>query len=192
MKILIIEIILLIIFLIFFTIGFYLIYRQVALVKKGEFRNKDRFQCIIYGFIFSLAVLVVIAVAFIFAVKTPELWESTPPDIHPLVLLIPFVSCLIYITVYPLIDFLFIALSKETDEGLTPFHRFISLKLINRFKTKAIAILVALFFYIFIFPKTIIGTLEALRSETLMFILFPAAFNMVSDLKRPGLPWCVL
>ena len=151
MKILIIEIILLIIFLIFFTIGFYLIYRQVALVKKGEFRNKDRFQCIIYGLIFSLAVLVVIAVAFIFAVKTPEFWETTPPDIHPLVLLIPFVSCLIYITVYPLIDFLFIALSKETDEGLTPFHRFISLKLINRYKTKAIAILIALFFYIFIF-----------------------------------------
>ena len=118
MKILIIEIILLIIFLIFFVIGFYIIYRQVALVKKGEFRTKDRFQCVIYGFIFSLAVMVVIGVAFIFAVKTPELWGTTPPEVNPLILLIPFVFCLIYISFYPLIDFLFIALSKESDEEI--------------------------------------------------------------------------
>jgi len=150
-KILIIEIILLIIFLIFFVIGFYIIYRQVALVKKGEFRTKDRFQCVIYGFIFSLAVMVVIGVAFIFAVKTPELWGTTPPEVNPLILLIPFVFCLIYISFYPLIDFLFIALSKESDEGLTPFHRFISKKIINRFKKTPIKIMVAFTFYVFVF-----------------------------------------
>ena len=159
MKILIIEIILLIIFLIIFAFGFFLIYRQVALVKKGEFRNKDRFQCIIYGFIFSLAIMVVVAVGFIFAVKTPELWPNTPPDIDPLVLLIPFMFSLAYMTVYPLIDFLFIALSKESDEGLTPFQRFISLKVINKFNKKLVAVLIALSFYlvVFILPPIILS-----------------------------------
>jgi len=146
-TILIIEIILLIIFLIFFVIGFYIIYRQVALVKKGEFRNKDRLQCVIYGFIFSLAVMVVIDVAFIFAVKT----FTTLPEVNPLILLIPFIFCLIYISFYPLIDFLFIALSKESDEGLTPFHKFISKNIINRFKKTPLKILIAFTFYVFVF-----------------------------------------
>jgi HEAT repeat protein len=147
-KILILEIILLIIFLIFFAIGFYIIYRQVALVKKGEFSNKDRLQCVIYGLIFSLAVMVVIGVAFIFAV---ELGGPALPEVNSLILLIPFVFCLIYISFYPLIDFLFIALSKESDEGLTPFHRFISVKIINRFKTTPMKIMIAITFYVFVF-----------------------------------------
>ena len=138
MKILVIEIILLLVFLIFFIIGFYIIYRQVALVKKGEFRNKDRIQCIFYGIIFSLSILVVFTVAVIYAVRTDEFWEpqTTPPEVHPLALLIPFICCLGYITFYPMIDFLFIALSKESDEGLTPFHKFISDKIINISRNK--------------------------------------------------------
>ncbi len=157
MTILIIEIILLIIFLIFFVIGFYIIYRQVALVKKGEFRNKDRFQCVIYGFIFSLAVMVVIGIAFIFAVKT----FTALPVVNPLILLIPFVFCLIYISFYPLIDFLFIALSKESDEGLTPFHKFISIKIINRFKKTPLKILIAFTFYVSVFflPPFLLSTI---------------------------------
>jgi HEAT repeat protein len=95
--------------------------------------------------------MVVIGVAFIFAVKTPSLWDSTPPEVNPVVLLIPFIISLIYISIYPLIDFLFIALSKESDEGLTPFHRFISSKIINRFKGTPIKITAALAFYLFIF-----------------------------------------
>jgi len=155
-KVLIIEIILLIIFIIFFAIGFFIIYRQVALVKKGEFYNKDRLQCIIYGFIFSLSVMIVVAVGFIFAT---ELWGTTETEINPLVLLIPIIFCLVYLTFYPLIDFLFIALSKESDEGLTPFHKFISRNLLNRFKNKTPALLIALFFYIvvFIIPPILIS-----------------------------------
>ncbi|MFX1488242.1 MAG: HEAT repeat domain-containing protein [Promethearchaeota archaeon] len=144
----IIEIILLIIFIILFIFGFYIIYRQVALIKKGEFNFKDRFQCIFYGFIFSLAVTVVIAVAFIFAA---QFWEITTIVVNPLVLLLPFILCLIYITIYPLIDFLFIAFSKESDEGLTPFHKFINKNLIQRFEKKVIAVLIAILFYILIF-----------------------------------------
>ena len=156
MRILIIEIILLIIFLFFFAFGFYLIYHQVSQVKKGEFRNKDRFQCIIYGLIFSLAVMLVVSIGFIYTVSTPDLWQESPPDINPLVLLIPFIFCLGYITVYPLIDFLFIAVSKESDEGLTPFHGIISSKLIHKFKKKPLAFLIAISFYFLIFVNNYI------------------------------------
>ncbi|MFX1301916.1 MAG: hypothetical protein ACFE9X_01020 [Promethearchaeota archaeon] len=159
----VIEIILLIVFIIFFFIGFYIIYRQVALVKKGEFRNKDRFQCIFYGIIFSLSIMLVFSVAVIYAVRSPEFWDpaTTPPDVPPLALLIPFTFCLIYITFYPMIDFLFIATSRESDEGLTPFHKFINKNIIKISKNKLGNLLIALAFYIlvFILPPIILSLL---------------------------------
>lgn len=146
------EIILFLIFVGFFFIGFFLIYKQVSLVKKGEFNTRDRLQCIIYGFIFSLAVMVVISMAFIFAVKTPDFWQGSsipPPDISPIVILLPFIVCLTYISIYPLIDFLFISLSGDRDEGLTPFHKFLSKNIINISKSKFISIFMALLLYLF-------------------------------------------
>ena len=161
MNNLLIELILFIIFIVFFIIGFIIIYRQVALVKKGEFNTKDRLQCLIYALIFSTAVMIVIAMAFIFAVNTPEFWQGslvTPPDVNPLSLLIPFAFCLGYISVYPLIDFLFIALSSESDEGLTPFHKFIGNKIINRSKSKIISVIMAILLYLlFIIPPLLLS-----------------------------------
>ena len=71
------SIALVIIFLIVLIIGTLLIYFQVALVLKGEFKLKDRLQCIIFGMIFSFAVMIVVAMAFIFAIKTPEFWKTS-------------------------------------------------------------------------------------------------------------------
>jgi HEAT repeat protein len=157
------EIILLILFFIFFLFGFWIIYKQVALVKKGEFNIKDRLQCLIYGFIFSSAVMIVLAMGFIFAVKTPEFWENssiTPPDINPLTILLPFILCLVYISFYPFIDFLFIAFSKEQNEGLTPFHRFFSKNFINKNNNKIISIINAsLLYLLFILPPIIFSFL---------------------------------
>jgi hypothetical protein len=156
-----IELILFIIFIVFFIIGFIIIYRQVALVKKGEFNTKDRLQCLIYGLIFSTSVMVVIAMAFIFAVKTPEFWQGssmTPPEVNPLSLLLPFTFCLVYISIYPLIDFLFIALSSESDEGLTPFHRFIGEKIINLSKSRIISVCMAfLLYFLFVIPPLLLS-----------------------------------
>ncbi|MFX0008780.1 MAG: hypothetical protein ACFE9R_00580, partial [Candidatus Hermodarchaeota archaeon] len=150
------ETILVIIFIAFFIIGFIIIYKQVALVKKGEFNLKDRFQCLFYGFIFSLSVMLVFSMAFIFAVETPEFWQGSsiiPEKVNPSFLLLPFILSLGYMTFYPLIDFLFIALSSETDEGLTPFHKFIGRNLINRSKNKKKSILIALLLYsLFLIP----------------------------------------
>ena len=148
------SIALVIIFLIVLIIGTLLIYFQVALVLKGEFKLKDRLQCIVFGIIFSFAVMIVVAMAFIFAIKTPEFWktsETGPPEIHPYYLLIPFGICLAYITFYPLIDFLFIALSDESDEGLTPFHKFIGDKIINKSPNKLIRVILAVGFFLGIF-----------------------------------------
>ncbi|MFX1268498.1 MAG: hypothetical protein ACFFAK_11110 [Promethearchaeota archaeon] len=145
-----VELILIIISILIFIFGYFIIYRQVALVKKGEFNIKDRLQCIIYGIIFSLADMIVVPMGFMFAIG----------PISPLTLLVPFIVCLIYISAYPLIDFLFIALSKETDEGLTPFHKFIGKYFINRSKNKLIAFLMAIFLYsLFIIPPLLLTIL---------------------------------
>ncbi|MFX1596713.1 MAG: HEAT repeat domain-containing protein, partial [Promethearchaeota archaeon] len=154
-----VEFIILIAFIIFFIIGFYLIYRQVALVKKGEFSYKDRIQCIIYGIIFSSSIMVVFAVAVIFILRTPEFWQITPPELNPLALIIPFTFSLLYISFYPMIDFLFIALSQESDEGLTPFHKFISNRIINLSNNRFVNVLIALGFFllVFIFPPIILS-----------------------------------
>jgi hypothetical protein len=50
-----------------------------------------------------------------------------------------------------MIDFLFIALSRESDEGLTPFHKFINKNIINISKNKLGNLLIALTFYILVF-----------------------------------------
>ena len=137
----------------FFLLGFYIIYKQVALVKKGEFNIRDGLQCLIYGLIFSMAVMIVMGMAFVFSIETPEFWENSPtppPDLQPLILLIPFLTCFVYIAIYPLIDFLFIALSEESDEGLTPFHKFIGDRFINKSDKKPVRVIMAIISYLMI------------------------------------------
>lgn len=155
------ELILIILFFLFFLFGFWIIYKQVALVKKGEFNIRDRLQCLIYGFIFSSAVMIVVAMGFIFAIKTPEFWENSsikPTDINPLTILLPLFLCLVYISLYPLIDFLFIAFSEEHNEGLTPFHMFLSKNFINISRNRIVSILMAILLYlIFIIPPFILS-----------------------------------
>ncbi|MFW9772919.1 MAG: HEAT repeat domain-containing protein, partial [Candidatus Thorarchaeota archaeon] len=109
---------------------------------------KDRLQCTIYGILFSLATMIVISMGVIFTIE----------NVNPLVLLIPFIICLIYMSIYPLIDFLFIALSKESDEGLTPFHKFISENIINKSKNKIVSFIIALLLYsLFIIPPILLS-----------------------------------
>ena len=147
-----IEIIILVLFFLIFGVGFFLIYKQVALVKKGELTFKDRLQCLIYGFLFSSGIMVVISMGFIFTDNT----------VNPLILTIPLFICLVYISFYPLVDFLFIALSKDSDEGLTPFHSFLSHRFINLFNSKVLSALMAVLLYLIWILPTIILTLIGL------------------------------
>ncbi|MHA1375378.1 MAG: HEAT repeat domain-containing protein [Promethearchaeota archaeon] len=146
-----------IIFIVFFFMGFFIIYKQVALVKKGEFRFIDRLQCMLYGFLFSIAVMVVVGMAFIFADNT----------LHPLILIIPFSICLVYISIYPLIDFVFIAVSEETDEGLTPFHRYLSKNIINKSGNRIISALMAILLYLFLIIPPLLISLLGFPFQTL-------------------------
>ncbi|TFF92987.1 MAG: hypothetical protein EU544_06545, partial [Promethearchaeota archaeon] len=153
------SITLFLLFLLFLFLGFFIIYKQVALVKKGEFTIFDLIQCVFYGVIFSMSVMVVLGMAFIFAVNTPSFWEpselnpnpASPPDISPLWLMTPVLVCLAYISFYPLVDFLYIALSEESDEGLTPFHKFLGENIINRWNNKSLSIISAIGFYLLVF-----------------------------------------
>ncbi len=156
----IIFLLLLISFIGAFFFGLIIIKKQVALIKKGEFSYKDRLNCVIYGIIFALAVLIVEGMGFIIAIESPDYWtNTTPPEFHSEYFLIPFIICLFYISIYPLIDFLHMALIKTGDEGLTPFHKFFGEKIINKTNNKVINILIAICFYavIFIIPPIVLS-----------------------------------
>ncbi len=109
-----------------------------------------------------MAVMVVVGMAFIFTLETPEFWENSPtppPDLNPLFFLVPFITCLIFISIYPLIDFLFIAFNKNSEEGFTPFHKLIGRKIINISNKKNISVIIAITFYfgVFLLPPLILS-----------------------------------
>ena len=108
--------------------------------------------------------MVVIVMAFIFTVKTPEFWTNpsiTPPDIHPVAFLLPFFICVLYISIYPLIDFLFIAFSGKSSEGLTVFHKFLSKYFINLSKNRFVSIIMAIILYtLFALPPVLLSFLN--------------------------------
>ncbi len=157
------EISLIIIFVIVSILGAYLIYRQVALVKKEELSWMDFAKCGFYGIIFSSAVMIVIGMAFIFAINSPDLWEYSvikpQKTINPLMLFIPLTICLVYITIYPLLDFIYISISSESKKGLTVFHNRLGETLINRFDSQNISILLAigLYFLMFFLPPLLMS-----------------------------------
>lgn len=157
------EIVLIFIFFIVLIIGAYMIYRQVALVKKGELTWIDYAKCGFYGLIFSSAVMIVVVMAFIFAINSPDLWEYStikPQEtINPIIFFIPMITCLIYITLYPLIDFIYLAASSRSKKGLTIFHKILGETIINRFNSKIVSVFIAIGFYfiVFIIPPLLIS-----------------------------------
>ncbi len=158
----ILEISFVIIFIVLVVFGFFIIYKQVSLIKKGEFSFKDRLLCLIYAIFFAMGVSVVIGMAIIFTLETPEFWENSttpPPKFNPIFFLVPFFTCLIYISIYPIIDFLLIAMNLEHEKGFTPIHSFIEDKIINYSPNKSGRIAIAIFFYLgaFIGPPLILS-----------------------------------
>ncbi len=148
----ILEIVLIVTFMATILLGTIIIYKQIALVKKGIIKKIDLIQCVFYGFIFGVSTLIVIVMAVFFTINNADFWKDStigPPTLNPLFLLIPLIICLIYLTIYPLIDFLFIALSEKTHEGLTPFHKAIGRNVINRKNSKkTTSLLRAVTFYL--------------------------------------------
>ncbi|MHA1802965.1 MAG: HEAT repeat domain-containing protein [Promethearchaeota archaeon] len=145
------ELVFVLIFIGFSIFGFIIIYRQVNLIKKGEFTLKDRLFCFIYAIFFAMGASVVIGMAIIFTIETPDFWETSetpPPTFNPLFFLIPFFACLGYISIYPLMDFLFMALNKRTERGFTPIHEFIEDKIINLKENHVVRIIISVLLYL--------------------------------------------
>jgi len=162
--------------------GFFLIYKQVSLVKKGEFTISDGLQCIIYGLIFGLAVIVILAMIIIFIVNTPDLWQSgqIPPEVSPYALILPMLASMIYITFYPLFDFIFIAWTESESEGLTPFHEFFGRKIINRFdKPYSLIVAVLLYLGIIVLPPILIWQITALFGSQLRGVVVWSSWMLV-------------
>ena len=81
--------------------------------------------------------MVVVGMAFIIAIESPDFWvDMAPPRFQSELSLVSFMVCLIYISLYPAIDFMFIATSDKSNEGLTPFHKYLGEKLLNRTNNK--------------------------------------------------------
>ncbi len=181
------SIVLFLLFIGFFAFGFFIIYKQVALVKKEEFGLIDVLQCLFFGFIFSSSISIVVGMAVIFAVEEPSFWENSatpPPEINPLFLIIPLLVCLIYISIYPLIDFLYIALNEENEEGLTPFHKFLAKNVFNRFSDKKFRIVAAIVLYcIIIVPPFIFWAYGMYVGPTVIpFIMILITFTITYPL----------
>jgi len=138
--------------------GFYLIYQQIKLVKEEIFSIWDYLKCFIYGFIFASGVIIIITMMLIFAYKDittlPE--PSVIGDNISGLLLAPIFYLMVFLLLFPLVDFLYMAHS-DNNKGLSAFQEFIAEKLIHRIKKPLrYLVAVALWFFFSILPPIIL------------------------------------
>ncbi len=140
--------------LIAFGIGYYLMSSQVKLVKKEIWKFRDSIKCVIFGIFFAMGFIIIIAMMETIILETQDMvYDGQAPYI-----LYPILICLIFITIYPLFDFLFMAKS-ETELSVIPVQKPFE-KLIKSVK-KPYTYLVALGLYlvVFILPLFLFGLL---------------------------------
>ena len=139
------TILLVMVFVILFGVGYYIIALQVKLVKKEVWNNFDRLKCGIFGLVFAFAILIIITMAVTFFNGTqPWGYQETGS-----ILLTSLMVCLVFITIFPLIDFLSMARNQEVT-ALTPFQEFLEVHIINKFKPP-VSYIVAFLLYVLMF-----------------------------------------
>ncbi len=146
---------LIIVFIVLFCAGYYIIALQVKLVKKEIWGLADRIKCGIFGLIFAFAMLIVITMAVTFFNYTRGVYRNTGS-----ILLTSFMVCLLFITLFPLVDFLAMARTQEVT-ALTPFQEVLEVHIINKFKAP-FSYVVAFLLYVvmFIIPPFILMSLN--------------------------------
>ncbi|MHA1822051.1 MAG: HEAT repeat domain-containing protein [Promethearchaeota archaeon] len=143
--------------------GYYLIAQQIKLVKGNAFSIGDYVKCIVYAFIFASGVFIIIAMMMIFALNGTKI-KILPPqkgDFSALFLW-PIAYLMIFLLVFPLVELLYMAHSKE-NKGLTVFEEFVADKIlhkVNRFLAYILAVL--LWLGIYIIPPTLIWLIGGL------------------------------
>lgn len=109
----------LIIFLILsFLAGYYLMASQVKLVKKEFWKWNDTLKCIIFAFFFGNGLTIVATTIVTFILDLND-WGYQDQAVF---LLIPLIFCLTFISIYPLIEFLFMAHFSH-EISTTPFQQ---------------------------------------------------------------------
>lgn len=109
---------LIIFFVISVILGYILMASQVKLVKKEFWKGTDTLKCGIFGFFFGSALTVIGTTIITFILDLNELGYQD----QAILLLLPMIFCLVFVSIYPLIEFLFMAHFSH-EIATTPFQK---------------------------------------------------------------------
>lgn len=98
--------------------GYYLMASQVKIVKKEFWKWSDTLKCAFFGIFFGLGITLIAANIVTFILDLNDLGYQD----QAVFLLVPMVLCLIFVSIYPLIEFLFMAHFKH-EISATPFQK---------------------------------------------------------------------
>jgi len=136
--------------------GYYLIAKQVKLVKKEVWAWSDRLKCGLYGIAFASGAIIIIAMMVTFTNGTD--YQYTAPFI-----LIPVAFCLFYITLFPIIDLIYMAKHKEMV-GLSPFQELLEKLFIKKFKPPLTYIVaIGLYILFWLLPPILLMTVGGIE-----------------------------
>ena len=129
--------------------GYYLMAKQVKLVKKEIWDNADRFKSFIWGFFFGNSVTVIITIMMAFTISKIE--KNYPPEqvsavgtVAPFIIF-PLIFCLLFISLYPLADLIYMA---SGENAMTPIQK--PFKKIIDFVPKPYTYIIAVLLYFFV------------------------------------------
>ncbi|MHA1775826.1 MAG: MFS transporter [Promethearchaeota archaeon] len=128
-------------------LGYIMMASQVKIVKKEFWKGTDTLKCFIFGFFFGSALTVIgtTIITFIFDLNDLGYHDQA------ILLILPMVFCLIFVSIYPLIEFLFMAHFSHYI-STTPFQKPFE-SLIKKFrKPWSYIIAVILYFVVMVLP----------------------------------------
>ncbi len=114
-------------------IGYFLLYKQIHLVKAETMSIWDQVKCLLYGIVFACGVIVILTTLFAFRIS--KKYPGTDIPHLSRFLLWPLTLIILLLYVFPLIDFGYMAYS-DNYTGMTPFQEFFAQKIIHRFNLK--------------------------------------------------------
>jgi HEAT repeat protein len=107
------TIILLVIYVTLFYVGYWLMSDNVKLVKKEVWKWTDWLKCVFFGFFFANGVIIIISMMATFTIAK-TMGPNSPDNMSTaFFILIPSFFCFLFVTIYPLIDFLNMASTNE-------------------------------------------------------------------------------
>ena len=135
--------------------GYYLMAKQVKLVKKEIWDNADRFKSFIWGFFFGNSVTIIVTIMMTFLINEVE--ENREQGTAPFIIF-PLIFSLLFISIYPLADLLYMASGEKSMTPIQkPFKKIIDL--VPKPYSYIIAVLMY-FFAILLPPLLLINLLQ--------------------------------